>query len=62
MSASAKRAGVYKGRKPVLTPKQVEEIRSRLDGGESKTELARTFGVSRQTIYSALERASEPSR
>ena len=52
--ALAKKAGVYKGRKPSLTPTQVTELRKRVKAGEKKTKLAAEFRVSRQTLYSAL--------
>jgi DNA invertase Pin-like site-specific DNA recombinase len=50
----AKKRGVYKGRKPALTPLQAEEVRRRAAAGEQKTALARELGVSRETIYAAL--------
>ena len=52
--ALAKKAGVYKGRKPSLTPAQVAEIRKRVAEGEKKAGLAAEFQVSRQTLDSAL--------
>jgi DNA invertase Pin-like site-specific DNA recombinase len=52
--AIAKKAGVYKGRKPSLTTEQVQEIRKRAKAGEQKSRLALEYGVSRQTLYSAL--------
>jgi DNA invertase Pin-like site-specific DNA recombinase len=52
--ALAKKAGVYKGRKPSLTAEQVKEIRRRAKAGEQKTGLALEFKVSRQTLYTAL--------
>jgi len=52
--ALAKKAGVYKGRKPSLTPIQVAELRKRIKTGEQKTRLAAEFRISRQTLYSAL--------
>lgn len=52
--AIAKKAGVYKGRKPSLTAEQVKEIRRRVGVGERKSGLANEFGVSRQTLYSAM--------
>ncbi len=55
--ALAKKAGVYKGRKPSLTPEQVAEIRQRAAAGEQKAALAAEFKVSRQTLYSALASA-----
>ena len=52
--ALAKDRGVHCGRKAKLTEDQVAEIRSRLDGGETKKALANEYGVSRQTLYNAL--------
>jgi DNA invertase Pin-like site-specific DNA recombinase len=52
--ALAKKNGVYKGRKPSLTAEQVEEIRRRVRAGEQKTGLAAEYGISRQTLFSAL--------
>jgi DNA invertase Pin-like site-specific DNA recombinase len=52
--AIAKKAGAYKGRKPLLTVEQVKEIRRRAKAREQKTALATEYGVSRQTLYSAL--------
>lgn len=52
--ALAKKAGVYRGRKPSLTPAQISEIRKRVKAGEQKTGLAAEFKISRQTLYSAL--------
>lgn len=54
--AIAKRAGVYKGRKPSLTPERFQELRSRVAGGEKKAVVAREFGISRETLYSYLAR------
>ena len=39
------------GRKPSLTPKQIEEIKARLALGEPLAHLAKEYSVSRQTIY-----------
>jgi len=52
--ALAKKAGVYKGRKPSLTPVQVAEIRKRVEAGEKKATLAAEYQISRQTLYAAL--------
>lgn len=49
--AIAKRAGVYKGRKPSLTPERVLELRARVQAGEKRAGLAREFGISRETLY-----------
>jgi DNA invertase Pin-like site-specific DNA recombinase len=53
--ALAKKAGVYKGRKRSLTAEQVQAIRERVKAGEQKAGLAVEYGVSRQTLYSALQ-------
>jgi DNA invertase Pin-like site-specific DNA recombinase len=50
----AKARGVYKGGQPKLTPGQAEELRERAAKGEPKVELARHFGVSRQSVYEYL--------
>lgn len=52
--ALAKLRGVYKGRKPSLTPEQAEQVRQRVRAGERKADLARAFSVSRETIYAYL--------
>jgi DNA invertase Pin-like site-specific DNA recombinase len=51
--AIAKSKGVYKGRKPALTDDQVAKLDLLLDKGESATQLADEFGVSRATVYNA---------
>jgi DNA invertase Pin-like site-specific DNA recombinase len=60
--ALAKQAGVYKGRKRVLTAEQVQEIRRRVQAGVKKAGLAVEYGVSRQTLYSALASTVPPER
>jgi len=45
------------GPKPKLTPEQVRLIRKAVDGGESVASVARSFSVSRQTVYRALDKA-----
>jgi DNA invertase Pin-like site-specific DNA recombinase len=49
--ALAKKAGVYKGRKPSLTTERVKELRARVAAGAKKAALAREFGISRETLY-----------
>lgn len=51
--AVAKAKGVYKGRKAVLTGDRLAELRRRAVN-ESKTALAKEFGISRQTVYDAI--------
>jgi DNA invertase Pin-like site-specific DNA recombinase len=52
--ALAKKAGVYKGRKRVLTPERAKELRDRVKAGEKKAAVARDFGISRETLYTYL--------
>jgi biotin operon repressor len=59
--AVAKTKGVYKGRVPSLTDDQAEAVAARLAEGESASELAREYGVSRATVYNTRDRAvAEP--
>ena len=52
--ALAKRRGVYRGRKRALSPEQAAELRRRAAAGEVKAQLARAFGISRETLYQTL--------
>jgi DNA invertase Pin-like site-specific DNA recombinase len=49
--ALAKQKGVYKGRKPSLTPEQVQTLKRRVKAGEKRAALAREFKISRETLY-----------
>jgi DNA invertase Pin-like site-specific DNA recombinase len=53
--AIAKRAGKYKGRKPVLIQSDIAGIRERIAGGISKARIARELGISRQSLYKYLD-------
>ncbi|MGP5080517.1 recombinase family protein [Corynebacterium variabile] len=53
--AEAKKKGAYKGGTPKLTADQVAEVRARVAANEGKVAIARDLGVSRQTIYRALD-------
>jgi DNA invertase Pin-like site-specific DNA recombinase len=57
--AVAKAAGAYKGRKRSLSPEQTAELTRRLSTGESKSGLAREFGIDRATVYRYLGRAGK---
>lgn len=50
--AIAKKAGVYKGRHPVLTRERAVELREKIALGIPKAKLAREFGISRTSLYS----------
>jgi DNA invertase Pin-like site-specific DNA recombinase len=53
--AIAKAKGKY-AQQPALSEKDVEQVKALVDIGYPKTEIARQFQVSRQTIYNALKR------
>ena len=48
--ADAKANGVKFGRKPILTPHQQLEARKRLEAGETRRSVARSYNVSQSTI------------
>ena len=52
--ALAKERGVYTGRKKMLSETQVEELRQRVARGETKANVARDLGISRETLYQYL--------
>lgn len=54
--AKAKERGAYKGRKRALTAEQVTEARGRIDAGEKVAVVARSLGITRQTLYASMER------
>lgn len=47
----AKAAGAYKGRKQEMTPERIAEIKSRIEAGEPKAKVAKSVGISRDTLY-----------
>jgi len=52
--ALAKQRGAYRGRKKALSPEQAANLRRRTRAGEQKAQLAREFGISRETLYQYL--------
>jgi DNA invertase Pin-like site-specific DNA recombinase len=55
--ALAKQRGAYRGRKKALAPERVAELCRRAAAGEKKAQLAREFGISRETLYQYLKGA-----
>jgi DNA invertase Pin-like site-specific DNA recombinase len=56
----AKRNGVYRGRRPVLKPEREQRLVDlHLNEGVPVKQLAREEGVSRATLYRAIERAKD---
>ena len=53
--AIAKSEGKYRGRRSMLTEEQLQEMRRRAAAGETKTGIARAFGISRETVYKKLK-------
>ena len=50
--ALAKAKGtVYKGRKPALNTERITQLRERAAAGANRTNLAKEFGISRETLY-----------
>ena len=54
---AAMKRGVQFGRKHKLSEKQCKEILDRSNSGESKTALAKEYGIGRQAVYAAIARA-----
>lgn len=52
--AIAKKKGVYKGRKKALSNGQLKELQEKITNGESKTQIAKEFNISRETLYQYL--------
>lgn len=50
----AKQRGLYRGRQRALSAVQVAELHRRVAAGAVKAQLAREFGISRETLYQAL--------
>jgi DNA invertase Pin-like site-specific DNA recombinase len=52
--ALAKKRGAFKGRKKSLSQAEVTDLRQRITAGMSKAQVAREFGISRETLYKYL--------
>ncbi|AVB20371.1 Resolvase [Pseudomonas syringae pv. antirrhini] len=52
--ALAKQRGAYRGRRKALSVEQAVAVRARAAAGEPKVQLAREFGISRETLYQYL--------
>lgn len=60
----AKVRGAYRGRRQTLDAEQVAELVRRAAAGVPKSDLAREYGLSRETVYQYLRRhaAADPAR
>ena len=54
--ANAKKKGTRFGPQQKLSPEQLAEIRQRNEQGETKKDLAKEYGISRQTLYVSLSK------
>lgn len=50
--AAAKAKGVYKGRRRIV---DADEVRRRINAGEKPSSIARTLGISRMSVYRAVD-------
>lgn len=55
--ALAKQRGVYRGRKKSLSDLEVTDLCKRVKDGVKKTQVAKDFGISRETLYQYLRKA-----
>ena len=53
--ALAKQRGTYRGRKRSLSNTDIIKLKSRIEAGEKKAQVARDFGISRETLYQYLK-------
>jgi DNA invertase Pin-like site-specific DNA recombinase len=53
--ALAKLRGVYRGRKRSLSDEEISQAALRVNSGEKKAQVARDFGISRETLYKYLK-------
>ena len=52
--ALAKKRGAYRGRKKALNNEQIADLKCKIADGTPKTQIAREFGISRETLYQYL--------
>lgn len=52
--AVAKASGKHLGRSATLTPAQAAELRKRVAAGEDKAAIAKSFGISRASVYNYM--------
>ena len=57
----AQAKGKYRGRKAALSVARANELRQKAAAGAVKAQLAKEFGITRQTLYSYLAASNRPS-
>ena len=55
---AAQKRGVKFGQKPKLTPERLAHVRKLINQGTTPTQAAKMVGVSRATVYRALQRGA----
>lgn len=60
--ALAKQRGAYRGRKRALSEVAIQQLHQRLASGVSKAQVAREFGISRETLYQYLNKSGRGQR
>ena len=58
--ALARKRGAYRGRKKALSNIQLGALHQRIEAGGSKAQIAREFGISRETLYQYLRAKESP--
>ena len=56
---AARAKGKVPGRRPKLSPEQITVIKARVSTHEPKAQIARDFGISRETLYAYLKNSRE---
>ena len=56
----AKLRGAYKGKQKYLTRATVDDIRTQVDAGITKSRIAKKYGISRATLYRYLNDSTSP--
>ncbi|MBS0986940.1 recombinase family protein [Acetobacter thailandicus] len=56
---AARAKGKVPGRRPKLSPEQITVIKARVSAHEPKAQIARDFGISRETLYAYLKNSRE---
>ena len=52
----AKQRGAYRGRKRSISNSDIQKLRERVASGDTKAQVARDFGISRETLYQYLKK------
>lgn len=60
IAIAKKTPGKYPGRKRLLTSDQIREVHEAAAAGVPKAQIARTYGISRNTLYRYLEEPALP--